>query len=95
VQTSTRPSFNCRFAKTRGEIAVCRDPGLASLDRQMSAVYVRASRNTSPQTVALLQRTRNRFLGYRDRCTNDACIAGAYRDRIREINDIMEGRWQP
>jgi uncharacterized protein len=68
---------------------------LASLDRQMSAVYVRASRNTSPQTRALLQRTRDRFLSDRDRCGNDACVAGAYRDRIREINDIREGRWQP
>jgi len=92
---SARPSFNCAYARTRGEVAVCGDPGLASLDRQMAGTYVSALRGASPQQRALLQRTRDRFLGFRDRCGSDACIAGAYRDRIREIGDIANDRWNP
>ena len=89
------PSFNCSNARTRSELAVCRNGGLASLDRQMSGAFFSALREATPEQRALLQRTRNRFLSFRDRCTSDACIAGAYRDRIREINDIANDRWQP
>ena len=42
----------------------------------------------------LLQQTRDRFLAYRDRCPNNACIGDAYTGRMREIRDIMEGRLQ-
>ena len=41
--SNVRPSFNCRNARTRGEIAVCGDAGLAALDRQMAAQYGRAA----------------------------------------------------
>ena len=43
----------------------------------------------------LLQSTRDRFLAYRDRCPTAQCIGDAYVGRMREIRDIMEGRWQP
>jgi hypothetical protein len=41
----------------------------------------------------LLTRTRDSFLIYRDRCTSNDCIAETYRGRMREIRDIMLGRW--
>jgi hypothetical protein len=44
---------------------------------------------------ALLTRTRDSFLIYRDRCTSNDCIAETYRGRMREIRDIMLGRWTP
>jgi uncharacterized protein len=82
------PSFNCRYARTRGEIAVCRDPALASLDRQMAAQFYRAMAVARPGARVILQRTRNRFLRFRDSCGSDACIAESYRGRMREIRDI-------
>jgi hypothetical protein len=88
-----RPSFNCRYARTRGEIAVCRDPGLASLDRQMSAQFYRALAAARPGQRTMLQRSRTRFLSYRDSCGSTACMAEAYRGRMREISDIMSGSW--
>ena len=94
-QGQARPSFNCGAARTRGEVAVCRDAGLASLDRQMAAQFNGAMSRAGPGERALLQRTRGRFLSYRDSCRSDACIADAYRGRMREISDIMAGRWQP
>jgi hypothetical protein len=93
--TSARPSFNCANARTRGEIAVCGDSGLAALDRQMASQFGSAMSGAGPAQRALLQQTRSRFLAYRDSCRSDSCIADAYRGRMREIRDIMEGRWQP
>jgi hypothetical protein len=94
-EASGRPSFNCANAHTRGEIAICNDSGLSALDRQMAAQFGRAMANASSEQQATLQRTRNRFIGYRDRCPNNSCIGDAYVGRMREIRDIMEGRWQP
>jgi hypothetical protein len=90
-----RPSFDCSRAQTRGEIAVCSDPGLSVLDVNMTRQYLRSLGTSTPDQHALLQSTRNRFVAYRDRCPNRQCIADAYLSRMREIRDIMEGRWQP
>ena len=87
------PSFNCRSARTRGEIAVCNDANLAALDRQMAAQFSSALAQADPGERALLQRTRSDFLRYRDNCPSSACIAQTYQGRMREIRDIMSGRW--
>jgi hypothetical protein len=92
---NARPSFDCGDARTRGEIAVCSEAGLATLDRQMAAQFNRSMGIADPQQRAALIRTRDRFLSYRDRCGNNACISDAYRGRMREISDIMSGRWRP
>jgi hypothetical protein len=88
-----RTSFNCRYARTGGEIAVCHDPGLASLDRQMAAQFNSALSVARPGQRTMLQRSRIRFLSYRDSCRSDACIADAYRARMQEISGIMNGDW--
>jgi len=92
---SARASFDCATARTRGQIAVCGNAGLATLDRNMAAQYSRSFEMASPEQRELLRSTRDRFTAYRDRCPNNACIGDAYVGRMREIRDIMEGRWQP
>jgi hypothetical protein len=92
--SNARPSFNCRNARTFGERAVCGSSGLASLDRQMASQFNRAAASAGPGERALLNRTRTRFLGYRDGCRSNDCVADAYRGRMREIDDIMAGRWR-
>lgn len=94
-QPNADPSFNCSAARTRGELAVCRDPGLASLDRQMAAQFNRAIASADAEERALLLRTRSDFLRFRDNCPSNACIAQTYQGRMREIRDIMAGRWTP
>lgn len=89
-----RPSFDCARARTSGERAVCDSPALAALDRSMAAQYRSATANGGPDERRLLARTRDRFLSYRDRCNNDSCIANTYRGRMREIDDIVAGRWR-
>lgn len=88
------PSFDCDKARTRGELAVCSDDGLAALDRQMAAQYADALGRADSSQRQLLQRTRGRFLSYRDRCATNECVAGTYRSRMREIGDIMVNRWR-
>jgi hypothetical protein len=95
LNSGARPSFDCSKARTKGETAVCNDAGLASLDRNMAARYNQAMTEVSPEQRALLRRTRDRFLAYRDRCPDTHCVAEAYLGRMREIRDIVEGRWQP
>ena len=89
-----RPSFDCRYARTAGEQAVCGNPTLAGLDQEMAARYRAAVARADAPQARLLQFTRDRFLGYRDRCTSDSCIATVYRGRMREIDDIMANRWR-
>jgi uncharacterized protein len=74
-------------------MAVCADAGLAALDRNMATEYGRAFGVSSPEQQDLLRETERRFFAYRDRCPNRKCIADAYVGRIREIRDIVEGRW--
>jgi hypothetical protein len=90
-----RLSFDCAGARSKGEVAVCSDAGLATLDRNMAAQYGRSMAIASPEQQALLRRTRDRFIGYRDRCPNRSCVGDAYVGRMREVRDIMEGHWSP
>ena len=93
--SAARPSFSCADARTRGEVAVCSDGGLAALDRNMATEYGRAFSVATPDQRDLLRQTARRFYAYRDRCPDRQCIAAAYAGRIREIRDIIQGRWQP
>jgi hypothetical protein len=95
ASASARPSFDCAKARTKGEIAVCSNAGLAALDRNMADQFSRAMAEATPSERALLRASRDRFLAYRDRCPNRSCIGDAYVGRMREIRDIMEGRWRP
>ena len=89
-----RPSFDCSTAHSRGEIAVCSDAGLSALDLSMATQYGRAAAVASPEQRDMLRDTARRFYAYRDRCPDRQCIADAYMGRIREIREIIEGRWQ-
>lgn len=91
---AVRTSFDCSRARTRGEQMVCADPGLAGLDRQMAGQYRDAVADATPQQRAMLAQSRDRFLTYRDRCPTPACVADTYLGRMREIRDIMAGRFQ-
>lgn len=88
-----KPSYNCRYARTRSEIAVCSDAGLARLDQQMAAQFNTALRQATPAQRDVLERSRLRFLYRRDRCNSASCIAETYRERMTEINDIAARHW--
>ena len=89
------PSFNCANARSSGEVAVCGDAGLATLDRRMAGQFASAMADANGEQRAALQQTRDSFLRYRDQCPDNSCIAETYRGRMREIRDIMLGTWRP
>lgn len=88
------PSFDCDHAGNDAEFAICSDPGLAALDRQMASDFQRAIMTADRHQRRLLERTGRNFLSYRNRCASNQCIAETYQSRIREIGDIMTGRWR-
>ena len=94
ASTAARPSFDCRSARTQSEQSVCADATLAALDRTMAAQYRGALARADSAQAQLLRETRDRFLGFRDRCSSDSCVDRVYRGRMREIDDIMADRWQ-
>lgn len=93
--SNAQPSFDCTAAHSRGERAICSNPGLGALDRKLAAQYSRALASASPAQRIILGDTAHRFQAFRDRCPSNTCIAEAYISRMREIRDIVEGRWQP
>ncbi len=90
--SSVRPSFNCRSARSRGERMVCSSERLAARDRVMSSLFYSALADGDSRRRAELRRTRDRFLAYRDRCPDEACVAEAYEGRMQEIRDIASER---
>ncbi len=91
---TVRPSFNCRYARTRSEMAVCGNAGLARLDQQMAAQFNTAYRQGTAAQREVLERSRLRFLYRRDRCRSASCIADVYQARMSEINDIAARNWR-
>ena len=92
VRTAARPSFNCRYARSRSEKLVCADTDLARDDRGMSSEFYAALARGDGRMKAALRNSRDRFLRFRDRCPDAACIAQSYAGRIDEIRDIEAGQ---
>ena len=91
---SPRPSFDCNAARSSGAQIVCSDVALAALDRRMASDYSQALATAPPDERDLLRDTGRRFTDFRDHCDTRICVQDAYSGRIREIRDILEGRWQ-
>jgi tetratricopeptide (TPR) repeat protein len=61
MAVGNRPSFNCATAKRAVEKAICADPGLAKLDREINDIFVRviADQPTRRDALALTQQQRD------------------------------------
>jgi hypothetical protein len=89
VGGGVRPSYNCRYARTRSEKLVCGSPALAARDRTMSAIYYRAIAGADPVTKREIRSSRDAFLARRERCGgSEVCINAVYGERIAEIRGL-------
>jgi uncharacterized protein YecT (DUF1311 family) len=62
-----KPSFNCNTARRAVEKAICANPELADLDREIHAINVRIiGEARSPAEAHALQREQNAFIARRD-----------------------------
>jgi uncharacterized protein len=88
---TARPSFNCRYAKTRTEKLICGSPRLAARDREMASLWYALMAKADPGTRAHLRRSRDAFLGRRERCGSEGCVDSAYASRMAELRRIAQG----
>jgi uncharacterized protein len=90
------PSFDCRYASSPVERAICTRPRLAALDREMVALFGEARGRISGRERAL-EADQSEWRGDRDSCARrdldmETCVEEAYRSRIRELRGIVAGR---
>ena len=69
MAVNNKPSFNCATARRTVEKAICANPELANLDREINAVHtkvVREAGSDSPRAGRALQREQGAFLAERN-----------------------------
>jgi tetratricopeptide (TPR) repeat protein len=86
-----KPSFNCATARRKVEKAICANPELADLDREVQGSYVRAAaEKTTPRQARMLRREQEQYIARRNaeygRPGYD--LKKAMRDRLQQINGI-------
>jgi uncharacterized protein len=90
-RVTVRPSFNCRHGKTRTEKMICSSPRLAAQDRAMASLYYDLMAGADPATRGHLRRSRDAFLGRRERCSSESCVNSTYASRMAELRNIGRG----
>ena len=69
IAVNNKPSFNCAVARRPVEKAICANPELANLDREINAVNTRVVRNAAkggPRAGRAMQREQDEFLARRN-----------------------------
>ena len=76
-------SFDCNKASTPIEKAICSDPLLGKLDDALTQNYKRMlAANIGDGAKSDLRATQKAWMAARNKCTNNSCIAEAYRQRV-------------
>ena len=97
---ASRPSFDCRRARTAVEQAICATPALAARDREMAFLYQRAL-VSDPDRARAVGGSQGGWLAARNDCARtgplgsgaiEACIGQAYDARIRELRGLLAAR---
>lgn len=89
---ASQPSFDCRRASTPTEHAICADPALGRMDRQMAERYGALRRALPPMAREALTRDQRRFIGARDEWQENS-TRGGFRD-FGDLGERMRGRIQ-
>jgi uncharacterized protein len=87
-----QPSYTRRYARGRGEKAVCGNATLARLDRTLAVLYGQSWGQADAARRERLLGTREQFLARREACRSDACVNGVYVRRMREVSEIMAAK---
>jgi tetratricopeptide (TPR) repeat protein len=94
MAVNNKPSFNCATAKRPVEKAICANPELANLDREINAVNTRAVREAAqrdPRAGRAMQREQDEFLGHRNAEFGrpDFDLQKAMRDRLDHLMGLV------
>lgn len=91
------PSFDCSKAGNQVERAICADPDLAVLDRELAAVYgaAQAGPDMDQARQSELTARQRTWLGSRNGCAQSAelsaCVTASYGQRILELKTYYAG----
>jgi tetratricopeptide (TPR) repeat protein len=86
-----KPSFNCATARRRVEKAICANPELADLDREVNGSYARAVREArDPRDVRILKREQQDFLARRNAAFGQPGydLQKAMKQRLQRLNGV-------
>ena len=87
VSSAHAQSFNCRYARTPDEVAICQDARLSTLDERLSNRFFRLRDSLPGPDRARLDREQTAWLSARHRCGSDrACVADAYLSRLSDLS---------
>ncbi|URD60143.1 hypothetical protein M8312_10130 [Sphingomonas sp. KRR8] len=81
-----KTGFDCRNAATPVEDLICGNDALAEADRNLSARYFAARLAMGSAAKARLLDEQRRFLARRNKCRDEACLAGLYMARAAELS---------
>jgi tetratricopeptide (TPR) repeat protein len=89
IAVHDKPSFNCGAARRAVEKAICANPELANLDREINAVHTRVVREAadSPRAGRALQREQDAFLARRNASFGrpDYDLRKAMKERLQHL----------
>jgi tetratricopeptide (TPR) repeat protein len=96
MAVNNKPSFNCLTARRAVEKAICDNPELANLDREINALNVKVVRQASsdsPHAGRVLQREQDDFIARRNAAFGrpDYDLGNAMRERLQHLMAI-EGK---
>jgi len=94
MAVNNRPSFNCATARRPVEKAICANPELANLDREINAVNTRVVRETAqrdPRAGRAMQREQDDFIARRnaDFGKGDFDLQKMMRDRLDHLMGLV------
>ena len=86
-----RPSFNCRFARSRSERMVCSDDRLAAADRRLARAFDRAIAAGVPRRE--LREDQDDWMSIREDAARygRGAVSNVYEQRIQELEDMAGG----
>jgi len=76
-------SFDCGKAKTKVEHLICDDAEISKLDEELNESYKAALKDKAQ--AASIKQAQKLWIKGRNRCTDAACVRGAYQKRISEL----------
>lgn len=81
-------SFNCRYARSADEVAICQSDRLSALDQRMARLYSRVRNSLYGAERRELEARQREWLQQRHECGSDIeCIADIYQQRIGELQN--------
>ena len=90
LRPASAQSFDSREARYQDELLICEQPTLARLDQQLATLYRQKIGNIAKEQQDAFHQHETHFLNARRQCRDDShCIEQSYRNRIKELEDLV------